>query len=39
MKLTTLEAAIDRLHTMDEEILVPPEIAEKALRAVRRMVE
>ena len=39
MKLTTLEAAIHGLREMSGEIVVPPEIAARALRAVQRMVE
>jgi quinolinate synthase len=39
MKLTTLESAIVALREMSGEIVVPPEIGEKALRAVQRMVE
>jgi len=39
MKLTTLEAAIHGLRDMSGEIIVPPEIAARALRAVQRMVE
>jgi quinolinate synthase len=39
MKLTTLEAAIHGLCEMSGEIVVPPEIAARALRAVQRMVE
>jgi len=39
MKLTTLESAIVALRETSGEIVVPPEIGERALRAVQRMVE
>jgi len=39
MKLTTLESAIDALRDGRGEIVVPPEISVRALRAVQRMVE
>ena len=39
MKLTTLESAIAALRDMSGEIDVPPDIRQKAARAVERMVE
>jgi quinolinate synthase len=39
MKLTTLDNAIETLRSGDNEILVDPAIAARALRAVERMVE
>ncbi len=39
MKLTTLESAITALRDVSGEIEVPPDIRQKAARAVERMVE
>ena len=39
MKLTTLDKAIDTLRSGDNEIVVDPQIATRARRAVERMVE
>jgi quinolinate synthase len=39
MKLTTLESASAALREMSGEIVVPSDVAAKALRAVERMVE
>ena len=39
MKLGTLEGAIAALRDMSGEVVVPPETAARALRAVERMVE
>jgi len=39
MKLTTLEKAIEALDEGENEIVVPPKIRERALKAVERMVQ
>ena len=39
MKLTTLDKAIAALEEFENEIVVPPKIRERALRAVERMVQ